>query len=169
VRHELTVERLDTCIIADRAAAEHYVAKVCFKTGPPRRVGFELEWVVHRRGDPAHPIDPATLAAALGEHAPSTLQPHGSAVPLPHGGVVTAEPGGQVEISTPPHDSPAALFSAVLADQAHLTAKLASAGLVLGDTARDTHRPARRILDTPRYAAMEHAYDRRGPHGRAMM
>jgi glutamate--cysteine ligase len=165
-------DRLDTCVITDRAAAEHYVAKVCFKTGPPSRIGVELEWIMHDRDDPARPIDPVVLAAALGDHAPSTLQPDSPALPLPHGGVVTVEPGGQVELSTPPYESPAALFQAVLADQAHLTAMLATAGLVLGDEARDVHRPghvARRILHTPRYAAMEHAYDRRGPHGRTMM
>ena len=31
-------ERLDAFEIIDRAAAERYVAKVCFKTGPPLKV-----------------------------------------------------------------------------------------------------------------------------------
>jgi glutamate--cysteine ligase len=74
-----------------------------------------------------------------------------------------------VEISAPPSDAPATLFSAVDADSAYVEALLASAGLVLGDEACDPHRPARRILDTPRYAAMERAYDRHGPQGRVMM
>ncbi len=162
-------ERLDTGEIAERAAAEHYVAKICFKTGPPRKIGVELEWTVHHRDDPSRPLEAATLVAALGRHAPATLQPDSSHVPLPHGGVLTVEPGGQVEISTPPSDSPATLFSAVAADTAYLQALLASAGLVLGDEACDPHRAARRILHTPRYAAMERAYDRRGRHGRIMM
>jgi glutamate--cysteine ligase len=162
-------ERLDMFEITDRAAAERYVAKVCFKTGPPRKVGVELEWTVHHRDDPSRPLDPASLVAALGRHAPATLVRDSPHVPLPHGGILTVEPGGQVEISAPPSDAPATLFSAVDADSAHLEALLASAGLVLGDEACDPHRPARRILDTPRYAAMERAYDRRGPHGRVMM
>ena len=162
-------EHLDTGEIAERAAAEHYVAKVCFKTGPPRKIGVELEWTVHHRDDPSRPLEAATLVAALGRHTPATLQPDSSHVPLPHGGVLTVEPGGQVEISTPPSDSPATLFSAVAADTAYLQALLASAGLVLGDEACDPHRSARRILHTPRYAAMERAYDRRGRHGRIMM
>jgi glutamate--cysteine ligase len=162
-------ERLDTFEIMDRAAAERYVAKVCFKTGPPRKVGVELEWTVHHRDDPSRALDPASLVAALGRHAPATLVPDSPHDPLPHGGILTVEPGGQVEISAPPSDAPATLFSAVDADSAHLEALLASAGLVLGDEACDPHRPARRILDTPRYAAMERAYDRKGPHGRVMM
>ncbi len=162
-------ERLDAFEITDRAAAERYVAKVCFKTGPPRKVGVELEWTVHHRDDPSRALDPAGLVAALGRHAPATLVPDSPHVPLPHGGILTVEPGGQVEISAPPSDSPATLFSAVDADAAYLEALLASAGLVLGDEACDPHRPARRILDTPRYTAMERAYDEHGPHGRVMM
>jgi glutamate--cysteine ligase len=162
-------KRLDTAEIVDRAAAERYVAKVCFKTGPPSKVGVELEWTVHHRDDPSRPLDPASLVAALGRHAPATLVPDSPHVPLPQGGVLTVEPGGQVEISAPPSDSPATLFSAATAETAYLQALLASAGLVLGDEACDPHRPARRILDTPRYAAMERAYDRAGPHGRVMM
>jgi glutamate--cysteine ligase len=168
-RDILTAEGIGAAVIADRAAAERYVAKVCFKTGPPRRVGAEFEWTVHHRQDPARPLDPAALVTALADHAPPTLRPGSPHVPLPHGGVVTIEPGGQVEISTPPHDSLAGLLSAASADAEWLEALLAPAGLCLGDEACDPHRVARRILDTPRYAAMEHAFDRRGQHGRAMM
>jgi glutamate--cysteine ligase len=162
-------ERLDMFEIIDRTAAEGYVAKVCFKTGPPRKVGVELEWTVHHRDDPSRALDPASLVAALGRHAPATLVPDSPHHPLPHGGILTVEPGGQVEISAPPSDAPATFFSAVDADSAYVKALLASAGLVLGDEACDPHRPARRILDTPRYVAMERAYDRHGPQGRVMM
>jgi glutamate--cysteine ligase len=162
-------DRLDTCEIVDRAAAERYVAKVCFKTGPPTHVGVELEWNVHHRADPGQPLDPLTLIAALGDHAPPTLNPDSPHHALPHGGVLTVEPGGQVEISTPPSTSPAALFTAVSADTARLRELLARSGLMLGDEASDPHRSPRRLLHTPRYAAMEHAYDRHGPHGRVMM
>jgi len=74
-----------------------------------------------------------------------------------------------VEISTPPRDSLADLLSDTTADIDRLRDLLRSASLVLGDEGCDPHRPARRILDTPRYAAMERAFDRLGPHGRTMM
>src|SRR5689334_1731447 len=156
-------------VIADRAAAERYVAKVCFKTGPPRRFGAELEWTLHHREDPARPVEPTTLTAALGAHSPPTLRPDSPHTPLPEAGVVTVEPGGQVEISAPPRESLTGLLAAIAADAATLTALLDTADLRLGDEGCDPHRPSRRILHTPRYAAMEHAFDRAGPHGRLMM
>lgn len=156
-------------VISDRAVAERYVAKVCFKTGPPSQVGAEFEWTVHHHDDHARPLDPAVLVAALGEHAPPTIRPGSPHSPLPHGGVVTVEPGGQVEISTPPRDSLADLLSAATADADRLEALLDAGGLRLGDEGCDPHRQPRRILHTPRYAAMEHAFDRHGPHGRTMM
>ena len=58
---------------------------------------------------------------------------------------------------------------AVRTDTAALRALLATEGLVLVDRASDPLRPPRRILRVPRYAAMEAAFDRVGPHGRTMM
>jgi glutamate--cysteine ligase len=156
-------------VVADRTAAEGYVAMVCFKTGPPRRLGAELEWTVHHRDDPTRQLDPATLVAALGEHTPCTLRGDSPHVPLPHGGIISLEPGGQVEISTPPHESLAELLSASAADTKQLVSLLSAADLRLGDQGCDPHRSTRRIIDTPRYAAMEHAFDRLGGHGRVMM
>jgi glutamate--cysteine ligase len=162
-------ENIAAWVVADRAAAEHYVAKVCFKTGPPRDVGIELEWTTHHRDDPTRPLDPAALSAALGDHAPSALRPTSPHEPLPHGSVVTVEPGGQVEISSPPRGSLAELLSTTAADLELLRDLLGCAGLGLGDDGCDPHRPPRRVLDTPRYTAMERAFDRLGPHGRTMM
>ncbi|MFC0529403.1 glutamate-cysteine ligase family protein [Phytohabitans kaempferiae] len=156
-------------MVTDRASAEGYVGRVCFKTGPPRHVGIELEWTVHHADDPSRPLDPAALAAALGDHAPPSLRPDSPHAALPHGGTVTLEPGGQVEISTPPESSLSRLHTGTAADIDYLTARLAGAGLRLGDQGCDPHRPARRILRTSRYAAMERAFDRIGPHGRAWM
>src|SRR5581483_9333915 len=84
------------------ADAEGYIARVCFKTGPPQRIGVELEWVVHHRGDVTQPLDPHLLAAALGHYAPNSLAPESPHHRLPSGGTVTVEPGGQVEISSAP-------------------------------------------------------------------
>jgi glutamate--cysteine ligase len=79
------------------------------------------------------------------------------------------EPGGQVEISALPQDSLAGLFATVAADTAFLNDLLAAQGLALGGSAIDPYRPPRRILDTPRYAAMERAFAPLGTHGITMM
>jgi glutamate--cysteine ligase len=149
--------------------AEAYVASVCFKHGPPKLHGVELEWIVHHEEDPRRPLDADRLAAALGPHAPPTLTRDSPQSPLPSGSPLTVEPGGQVEISALPKPSLAELFAAVDADLAYLTALLAEAGLVLGDRGTDPHRSPARILDTPRYAAMEHVFKSIGPHGLTMM
>jgi glutamate--cysteine ligase len=149
-------------------ALEH-VHAICFKTGPPRRVGVELEWTVHHADDPSRPIEPATLRAALGAHAPRILDPDSPHQPLPHGGAVTLEPGGQVEISTPPHDSLAQLHATASADLGYLTDRLARHGLRLGEHGIDPYRPARRLLRTLRYDAMAASFSRRGPAGLTMM
>jgi glutamate--cysteine ligase len=90
-------------------------------------------------------------------------------VPLPGGGTLTAEPGGQLEISSAPAGSLPALRAAVTADHHRLIELLARSGLELGDRGLDPHRPPRRILDTPRYAAMQRAFDDDGPAGHTMM
>ncbi|MEV6344661.1 glutamate-cysteine ligase family protein [Actinoplanes sp. NPDC051851] len=142
-----------------------HIAGICFKTGPPRTIGAELEWTLHCAGDPAAPVPPGDLRAALGPHAPASLG-NPEPEPLPAGGAVTVEPGGQVEISSAPAGSLTALYDAVCADRESLTELLARRGLVLGEHGIDPYRSPRRILDTPRYAAMERAFDR---PGRTMM
>ncbi|MGH3734554.1 MAG: ergothioneine biosynthesis glutamate--cysteine ligase EgtA [Micromonosporaceae bacterium] len=151
------------------ADVEAYVARICFKTGPPELVGVELEWTVHHACDPTLPLDPAALRNALGPHSPPTLDPASPHQPLSSGSTITVEPGGQVEISTPPYRSLSALHAATRADLSHLTDLLARAGLVLGGRGIDPHRSPRRLLRTLRYDAMEAAFDRRGPEGRTMM
>jgi len=83
--------------------------------------------------------------------------------------MVTVEPGGQVEISPPPSASAAALVSVVTADTATLQSRLRAFGLELGIHGADPHRPATRLLQVPRYAAMQAAFDRIGPQGSRMM
>jgi glutamate--cysteine ligase len=151
------------------ADAEGYIAKVCFKTGPPRCTGVELEWTVHDADDPARPLDVRKLRTALGPHTPTTLDPTGSARPLSAGGAITIEPGGQVEISTPPSPSLAVLHRDTNADISALTRLLAGQGLTLGASGIDPHRAPSTVLTTARYAAMARSFDRRGPHGQIMM
>lgn len=153
----------------DRAAAETYVASVCFKHGPPKLVGVELEWTVHHADDPRAPLQLHRLARALGPHAPTTVNPDSTNLPMPHGSLVTVEPGGQVEISAPPHSSLADLIAAVTSDAAALADLLAEHDLLLGGSGLDQGREVQRLLDTPRYAAMASAFASHGPDGLAWM
>lgn len=162
--HEYPTHRLRT-----RAEAEAYVASVCFKHGPPRLLGIELEWTVHHAENPRRPLDAESLTRVLGPHAPPSLAPHSPHQRLPHGSVLTVEPGGQVEISSSPTSSFRCLFEAVEADARHVARMLDSAGYVLGERGVDPWRPPRRLLRVPRYAAMEAAFDRVGHDGRVMM
>ncbi|HEX5404893.1 MAG TPA: glutamate-cysteine ligase family protein [Pseudonocardiaceae bacterium] len=142
---------------------------MCFKHGPPRLVGVELEWTVHDALDPRAPLELRRLATALGPHAPTTVNPDSPNLPMSQGSLVTVEPGGQVEISAPPHSSLADLITAVAADTAALGDLLAEHGLVLGTSGLDQDRAVRRLLDTPRYAAMAGEFAKYGPDGLAWM
>ncbi|MGH4024548.1 MAG: ergothioneine biosynthesis glutamate--cysteine ligase EgtA [Pseudonocardiaceae bacterium] len=156
-------------VLRSRTEAEVYVASVCFKHGPPKLLGAELEWVVQHSGNPHRALEPRHLADALGPHAPSSLVPGSSQTPLPHGSTVTVEPGGQLEISSPPCTSLTDLIATVDGDTAALIDLLDPAHLALAGSGSDAHRPSRRLVDIPRYAAMETVFDRIGPMGRAMM
>ncbi len=149
--------------------AENYVAGICFKTGPPRLIGVELEWTVHHADDPRRPISAEALTAALHPHAPTTLDPSSPAVPMPSGNPLTLEPGGQVEISALPQPSLAVLRDVVTADIDYLTHLLARSGLSLGVRGMDSYKSPARILTTPRYDAMAEALARYSPYGRLMM
>nr|WP_229403450.1 ergothioneine biosynthesis glutamate--cysteine ligase EgtA [Micromonospora okii] len=149
--------------------AVRHIARICFKTGPPVHTGLELEWTVHDAADPARPVETERLRAALGPHSPATIDSSGPAAPLRHGGAVTVEPGGQLEISTAPRSSLAALIDATSDEIAQVTRLLRAAGLVLGRTGIDPWRTPRPTVDTPRYRAMRSVFDRHGPAGRTMM
>lgn len=149
--------------------AVRHIARICFKTGPPLHTGVELEWTVHDAADPTLPVDRERLRAALGPHSPATIGNPAPAAPLRHGGAVTVEPGGQLEISTAPRPSLAALIDATNDEIDQLTDLLRPAGLVLGHTGLDPWRAPRPVLATPRYRAMRRAFDRRGAAGRTMM
>ncbi|MFJ6194519.1 ergothioneine biosynthesis glutamate--cysteine ligase EgtA [Micromonospora sp. NPDC092111] len=158
-----------TTELREVTGAVGHLAGICFKTGPPTLTGVELEWTVHDAADPARPVDRARLRAALGPHSPGTLDDTSPARPLRNGSTVTVEPGGQVEVSTAPRSSVAALISATEADIDELSALLGRAGLVLGRTGIDPWRAPRPVVDTPRYRAMRCVFDRHGPAGRTMM
>ncbi|GGM07382.1 MULTISPECIES: ergothioneine biosynthesis glutamate--cysteine ligase EgtA [Micromonospora] len=158
-----------TTVIRQVEAAAGHIGRICFKTGPPRFTGVELEWTVHDAADPTRPVDRERLRAALGGHSPVTIHPTSPAQQLRHGSTVTVEPGGQLEISTAPQDSVGALITATDADIDQVRGLLAAAGLMLGDTGIDPYRPPRPVVETPRYRAMRCVFDRHGPHGATMM
>jgi glutamate--cysteine ligase len=155
--------------LSSREEAEAYVASVCFKHGPPRLLGVELEWLLADPEEPSRPVEAARLTAALGAHCPPSLDPLSPTLPLPRGSVVTVEPGGQVEIASSPRGSLPSLIDSVTADAAYLHQRLAGHGLRPLPFAADPVRPPRRVLTVPRYCAMEAAFDRLGTEGRSMM
>lgn len=124
-------------------------------TGPA--VGLELEWHTYCAGDRTTRCDIDHLRAVCRD-----LQLRG-------GSRVTFEPGGQVELSGPPVPDAAAACDLLAADAEVLVAALAAAGVEAVAAGSDRHRSPVRILDHPRYVAMEEYFDGDGPAGRRMM
>jgi ergothioneine biosynthesis glutamate--cysteine ligase EgtA len=152
----------------EEAAA--YIHGVCLKNGPPSKVGVELEWLIRDPRDPAAHVPASRIGAAVRVFTGHERLPSSSAPGvLPSGSLLTAEPGGQLEVSSLPADSLAGCVHATMADLAVLRAAIADAGLELAGVGLDPIRAPRRILDLPRYAAMEEFFDRGGPWGRRMM
>src|SRR5215467_7986087 len=174
----------DMTVIAEEEQAISHIHGICLKTGPPRRVGVELEWLVRDARDPALPVTAERIAGAVaafgagtgkgigtgtGNGAITRLPTSASPGVLPSGGLLTTEPGGQLELSSLPADSVAECVRATAADLVALRAAAADAGLELAGVGLDPFRPPRRVLNLPRYAAMEAFFDRDGPWGRQMM
>jgi ergothioneine biosynthesis glutamate--cysteine ligase EgtA len=176
----------------DEESATGHVHGICLKTGPPRRLGVELEWLVRDARDPALPVAAGRIAAAVSAFGAARRDPVNGESPgqgrrngeehdrpelptssrpsvLPSGALLTSEPGGQLELSSQPADSLADLVRATSTDLAALRAALAGDGLELAGIGLDPLRPPRRVLSLPRYAAMEAFFDRSGPWGRQMM
>jgi len=163
------------------ADAEAHVHGICFKTGPPERVGVELEWLARDRRDPALPVQAEQVTATLAGFSPESHS-DGAGYPgqtaqivryefpsLPSGASLTVEPGGQLELSSAPAATLGELVEVTGRDLAALRDAAAAAGLELCGYGLDPLRPPRRLLDLPRYAAMEEFFDREGPWGRQMM
>jgi glutamate--cysteine ligase len=141
----------------DDDAVHGYVARVCFKKGPPHHVGAELEWLVAPTADPARHVPLETLADLLRD-----------AEALPAGSRATLEPGGQVELSSPVADDLDTCWRNLELDAAQLDRLLAARNLTVLPAALD-HQPPHRVLHTPRYDAMQAYFNRRGSTGLVMM
>ncbi|MGW3499004.1 ergothioneine biosynthesis glutamate--cysteine ligase EgtA [Streptomyces sp. NPDC001020] len=140
------------------AEVEALVRGICFKTGPPRALGVEVEWFVHELRNPRLPVPPERL-----EEAYAALRT------LPLHSALTVEPGGQLELSSAPAASLMECVGSVSADLDAVRALLSTAGLGLSGYGHDPWNPPRRYLREPRYDAMESYLDRTGPEGRCMM
>jgi glutamate--cysteine ligase len=138
------------------ATAEAFVASTAFKTGPPRLVGVELEWLVYDVDLPAAHVPVQRVRAAL-DGLPTSLA-----------ACLTTEPGGQLELSSPPAPL-AECLTVTTADLELLRQRLAAARLRLAGYGLDPVRAPRRQRSDPRYDAMEKHFDRRGSAGRLMM
>jgi glutamate--cysteine ligase len=135
-----------------------YISGICFKTGPPSRVGVELEWFPRDARRPEHLPERERLMRAFAD-----------AADLPLSGTLTMEPGGQWELSSSPADSVRDLIATADRDLELLRRSAAEAGLALVGMGREHGHPPSRLVDHPRYVAMEHYFDRDNGSGRVMM
>ncbi|WP_411133574.1 ergothioneine biosynthesis glutamate--cysteine ligase EgtA [Streptomyces sp. C10] len=140
------------------AELEAHLRGICFKTGPPRRIGVEIEWLVHDARNPRCPVEPDRLHSAA-----TALRA------LPLTSLLTFEPGGQLELSSLPATSLTDCIEAVTADLALVRPAMLAMGLGLAGHGHNPWHPPRRVLTDPRYNAMEAYFDRWGSAGRSMM
>jgi glutamate--cysteine ligase len=87
---------------------------------------------------------------------------------MPGGSRLTFEPGGQVELSAPPAATVGAACGSVAADLAALDEAFSPVGVRLLQQGTSP-RPRPRLVDGPRYRAMEAYFDASWPSGRVMM
>lgn len=145
-RRHLTVDTL-----------RRHIAERCLAPSDRGLVGVEIELLTYPAADPLRRAPAADLVAMT------------ERTRLPAASRITLEPGGQVEISTPPLPGLAEAIPAAAADLAAISSALRRAGLVPVARGLDPLRSPQRILDRPRYAAMESFFDDEGFAGRTMM
>jgi glutamate--cysteine ligase len=140
-----------------RKARDH-ILEHCFAPDGPALVGLEAEWLSVAVADPAAPVPFDSLQEAVD-----------GAGPLPAGSAVTWEPGGQLELSTPPAADVGGACASLAADMAAVRPLAQDAGVDLAAIGIDPRRPPQRVVDTPRYEAMETFFAADGDEGRRMM
>jgi len=116
-------------------------------------------------GDPGDGL----IGVELESFAVPATDPASLALPvLPGGSAISFEPGGQVELSSRPARSVGEVCEAVGLDLAVLREAFSRQGIELVQRGLSRSVP-RRIVDGPRYRAMEAYFDAGGPAGRVMM
>src|SRR5580693_7353689 len=60
-------------VFAEQQATEH-IHGICLKTGPPRLVGVELEWLVRDARDPALPVPAERIRDAVASFVPAAAR-----------------------------------------------------------------------------------------------
>lgn len=120
------------------------------------RIGAEIEWLLYPTSDPASHVSFDAVRTAVA-HAEGIRS------------LVTFEPGGQLELSSHPLPGIAATCATLAEDARRARAALDAIGVATYGIGLDAQRPHNRVLDTPRYAAMERYFDAGGPAGRRMM
>ena len=157
-------------MLHDRAAAEAYVASVCFKHGPPHAGRGGAGMAAYRPSAPRRlPCEPPR-SPPRSARTPARAGPSLPRLPLPGGSLVTVEPGGQVELASPPLRRSRRPGRRPPPRRRLCCTPLGRRGPASEDRApRDPTRPPLRLLDLPRYRAMEQSFDRIGPHGRSGM
>ncbi|WP_042574791.1 ergothioneine biosynthesis glutamate--cysteine ligase EgtA [Rhodococcus sp. MEB064] len=153
--------------VSSRPAAETYIARVCFKVGPPRLIGAELEWFTRTATGTRPSLD--AVAEALGVHTPQSLRSDSPALALRSGSIVSVEPGGQIELSSAPATTIDHVVDSLAGDHRLLVDLLATQGITLDGGGADAVRDPERLLTLPRYCAMERRFQRHGPYGKLMM
>jgi glutamate--cysteine ligase len=131
-----------------------FVDERVFTPGWDAKVGIELEWVTRANG--STPPTPDVVRGLLPDALPGASR-------------ITFEPGGQLELSGPPRSGIAAACHDMATDMHVVRSALAPHGIELVATGLDPNGARPRVVDAPRYRAMEHYFDAAGPAGRTMM
>jgi len=175
-----------TQALRDLDHVRQVVADTCFPARPtapvPGRVGLEVESFPVRvlaDGTPTGRVPLDFLVALLDQEArtsPALDSCHEEASAplyrLAGGGSLNFEPGGQLEHSTGTHAGAATALGEIDLVAAALAPLLRRNGIVLAAAGADVWLPDGHVpqqLQAPRYRAMAAYFDRRGPHGAAMM
>ncbi|MBW3626062.1 MAG: ergothioneine biosynthesis glutamate--cysteine ligase EgtA [Actinobacteria bacterium] len=140
------------------ADVERFVREQCFAPAQQGLVGIELEQLTVAAGDPAACADHARVRAAV-----ATVSP------LAGGSRLTFEPGGQVELSSAPLPGVTAACAALTGDLATVCDAVAGAGARLLAAGLDPWRDRSRVVEEPRYRAMEAYFRSDGDEGARMM
>ncbi len=112
------------------------------------RVGAEIEWLTVPIGEPHLQTDFDMVRLLLPE-----------GLILPAGGKITYEPGGQLEISTLPSASADAVCESIAVDFSYAQSALYEEDIQLVGAGYEPFRKPDRVMNSPRYDAMENYFD----------